>query len=160
MQLGATSAVINWNPNELPLTAPKNRPHPNSSWASQVLGRQTVSTYIEANVPLCQGNAKRWALLQALGIGEHLGWPLSRALRVDVEMPKRLVSEIEPMYTVQFSTSICAFQISWALFGEHFFEHGSDTVPARCDGSLSQAYRCRLGDPGLSLDIRHCRWSC
>ena len=40
MQLGATGRVINWNPNELCLTASKNRPHPNSSWASQVPGRQ------------------------------------------------------------------------------------------------------------------------
>ena len=105
----------------------------------------------EANVPPCQGTAKWWApLRQALGMGEHLGWPLLRALRVDAEMTKRSVSEVEPMYTVQFSINLCVSN----FLGSHTL------APARCDGSLSQgerAYRCGLGNPGLSLDIGHRR---
>ena len=82
-------------------------------------------------------------------MGEHLlkgGWPLSRALRVDAEMPKRPISEMEPI-------------VHRPVQHVHFL--GSDTlVPARCVRWLTPgdlAHCCGLGGPGLSLDIRHCR---
>ena len=107
MQLGATSTVINWNPNELPLTAPISL----TQTAAERHRCSEDKQFLLASKQMCHF-AKEMpysmhVCYRHLGMGEHL-------LRVDAEMTKRPVSEIEPMYTVQFSASIRAFQISWA----------------------------------------------
>ena len=128
--------------------------------------RKTHSFYFTPkDVPLCQGSAIQWELRQALGMGEHLfkgGWPLLRALRLDAEMTKRRVSEMNNCGTVQFITSISVFFCSFlgvTFWSAVWISHGSrsEMDPARCRTHLSKGelvHCCRLGGPGLSIDTR------
>ena len=98
---------------ELPLTASKNRPHPNSSWASQVPERQlllhTDACAIQPRkcqtgtlcVGIARGTWDGWAPLEA-GDG-----PYQRALTVNTE--KDVFAGWNNCYSVRFTPSISAF---------------------------------------------------
>ena len=75
-------------------------------------GKQTVSTYIEANVPLCQGCAIRLVLPQALGMGEHLGWASTNIL----ELTQRCQKDVFPRWNqCTPSSSVVRAAIPWSL---------------------------------------------